>query len=47
MEYAIAVFLLGLTVTGLVAKGLFGAQEFLNEELQRQEENTKPKKRPD
>ena len=37
MEYAITVFILGLMVTALVAKGLFAAQD-LAEESQRQDE---------
>ena len=35
MEYAISVFILGLMVTALVAKGLFAAQDFAKEELKR------------
>ena len=38
MEYAITVFILGLMVTALVAKGLFAAQELATKELQRQDE---------
>ncbi len=37
MEYAISVFFLGLMVTALVAKGLFAAQDFAKEELQRKD----------
>lgn len=46
MEYAISVFVLGLMVTALVAKGLFLAQDFAKEELQRQDEDQRPGKNP-
>lgn len=35
MEYAIAVFILGLMVTALVFKGLLMSHEFTKQELQR------------
>ena len=44
MEYAISVFIFGLMVTALVAKGLFLAQDFAKEELQRQDEAKRPEK---
>jgi hypothetical protein len=34
MEYAISVFILGLIVSALVAKGLVAAQDFTKQELE-------------
>ncbi len=42
MEYAISVFIMGLMVTALVAKGLFLARDYEREELQRQNEAERP-----
>ena len=47
MEYAISVFILGLMVTALVAKGLFAAQEFTQEELRRHYAEKVVEKNPD
>ena len=38
MEYVISIFVLGLMVSLLVAKGIVAAQDFATDELKRQQE---------
>ena len=47
MEYAISVFILGLMVTALVAKGVLAAQDFAKEELKRQDAEKRAETCPD